>query len=56
MTSKKIDFDKNSFEDNGVMDTRYIKMYNDAIKEKELLKNNTLTSQKNNHAGFCRIE
>jgi len=35
MTSKKIDFDKISFEDNGVMDTRCIRMYNDAIKDKE---------------------
>lgn len=34
-TSKKIDFDKISFEDNKVMDTRTIRMYNEAIKDKE---------------------
>jgi hypothetical protein len=34
MTSKKIDFDKISFDDNGVMDTRCIRMYNEAIQDK----------------------
>lgn len=34
-TAKRINFDKISFEDNGVMDTRCIRMYNDAIKDKE---------------------
>lgn len=35
MTTKKIDFDKISFENNKVMDTRSIRMYNQAIKDKE---------------------
>jgi len=35
MTSKKIDFDNISFENNKVMDTRCIRMYNEAIKDKE---------------------
>ncbi len=35
MTSKRIEFDKISFEGNGVMDTRCITMYNEAIKDKE---------------------
>jgi hypothetical protein len=35
MTSTKIDFDKVSFENSKVMDTRCIRMYNEAIKDKE---------------------
>ena len=35
MSSKRIDFDKISFENNKVMDTRCIRMYNEAIKDKE---------------------
>lgn len=35
MTSRRIDFDKISFENNKVMDTRCIRMYNEAIKDKE---------------------
>lgn len=35
MTSKKIEFDKISFDGNAVMDTRCICMYNEAIKDKE---------------------
>ncbi|MFN8395728.1 MAG: DUF4062 domain-containing protein [Bacteroidia bacterium] len=35
MTAKQIDFDKVSFEKSKVMDTRCIRMYNDAIKDKE---------------------
>ncbi|OJV56342.1 MAG: hypothetical protein BGO31_14740 [Bacteroidetes bacterium 43-16] len=35
MTSKRIDFDKVSFENSKVMDTRSIRMYNQAIKDKE---------------------
>lgn len=34
-TSKRIDFDQISFENNKVMDTRCIRMYNEAIKDKE---------------------
>jgi len=34
-TSKKIEFDKISFENNKVLDTRTIRMYNMAIKDKE---------------------
>lgn len=34
-TSKRLDFDTISFENNNVMDTRCIRMYNDAIKDKE---------------------
>lgn len=34
-TGKNIDFDQISFENNKVMDTRCIRMYNDAIKDKE---------------------
>jgi len=33
MTSKKIDFEKISFDNNGVMDTRCIRMYNMAIQD-----------------------
>lgn len=35
MSGKKIDFDKISFENNRVMDTRCVRMYNQAIKDKE---------------------
>lgn len=35
MSSKRIDFDKVSFENNKVMDTRCIRMYNEATKDKE---------------------
>jgi hypothetical protein len=35
MTTKRIDFDTISFENNKVMDTRCIRMYNQAIKDKE---------------------
>jgi hypothetical protein len=35
MTEKRIDFDHISFDKNSVMDTRCIRMYNDAIKDKE---------------------
>lgn len=35
MTSKRIDFDKVSFDNNKVIDTRCIRMYNEAIKDKE---------------------
>jgi len=35
MTEKKIDFDKVSFENSKVMDTRCIRMYNEAVKDKE---------------------
>jgi Domain of unknown function (DUF4062) len=35
MTAKQIDFDKVSFEKSKVMDTRCIRIYNDAIKDKE---------------------
>ena len=34
-TTKRIDFDKISFENNKVLDTRTIRMYNTAIKDKE---------------------
>lgn len=34
-TAKRIDFDQISFENNKVMDTRCIRMYNEAIKDKE---------------------
>ena len=34
-TTKRIDFSQISFENNKVMDTRCIEMYNDAIKDKE---------------------
>lgn len=34
-TAKRIDFDEISFENNKVMDTRCIRMYNEAIKDKE---------------------
>lgn len=34
-TSKRIDFDSISFENNSVMDTRCIRMYNESIKDKE---------------------
>jgi len=34
-TAKNIDFDQISFENNKVMDTRCIRMYNEAIKDKE---------------------
>jgi hypothetical protein len=34
-TEKRIDFDKVSFEANGVMDTRCVRMYNEAINDKE---------------------
>jgi Domain of unknown function (DUF4062) len=35
MTSKRIDFEHISFENTSIMDTRCIRMYNDAIKDKE---------------------
>lgn len=35
MTTQRIDFDKISFENNKVMDTRSIRMYNQAIKDRE---------------------
>lgn len=35
MTSKRIDFDKVSFDNNKVIDTRCIRMYNEAVKDKE---------------------
>jgi hypothetical protein len=35
MTSKRIDFDKISFDNNKIMDTRCVRMYNEAIKDKE---------------------
>ncbi len=35
MSAKKIDFDTISFENKGVMDTRCVRMYNEAIKDKE---------------------
>jgi hypothetical protein len=35
MTAKRIDFDSISFDNNKVMDTRCIRMYNEAIKDKE---------------------
>lgn len=35
MTAKRIDFDSISFDNNKVMDTRCIRMYNEAIKDRE---------------------
>jgi len=56
MTSKRIDFDIISFENNSVMDTRCIRIYNEALKDKVKPASNRTGNWVQEYIGFDDIK